>query len=547
MAIGKIVESTQLLLIITGLTLLFSSCSPSNTSKHNPEQTLHVSIGAAPQALDPHLIVGVPAMKVVAALFETLLTMDAQSNQPAPGLAHTWHMGDGGLTYRFILRDELKWSDGSPITADDIVVTWQRIFAANIGHPFAQDYYAIAGAKAYHLGEHRDFTRVGVKALDRQTVEFKLKAPDPLFLKRLTHASTSPIQKANLLAFTELDNPVSAWTQGKNLVGNGPFRLVDWQLNKMIVVEKNPHYWDAQNVKLEKIVFYPIENMATEERMFRSGKVQLLYGGKIPQEKIQTYQKESPEKLVIVQGYATYYYNFNTLRAPFDNVNVRRAFTYAVDRDSIIQRIAKAGQTPALTLSPKDRLYSPDSPIRFAPKLAQQYLADAGYPNGDGFPPVTLTFNTDAGHRKVSVALQQMWKKHLNIDVQLDNQEWKVFLSNRRQHVFDISRDGSSSTFADPMDMLNSFTSAHVMNTAGWSNAEYDRLLASARTELNVETRLALLEKAEIIFTREVPVFPIYYYAYSYLIAPEVKGMEFNSIEVPNYKSIYIDYSAREK
>jgi len=534
------------LTIISSFVLYTTACTPSSDSGEHPEQTLHLSIGASPQALDPHLIAGVPAMKVISSLFEPLLLMNTDTLQPEAGAAETWSVDDNGLRYVFKLRDNARWSDGSPVTAHDFVFTWQRILSPGIGHYYAQDFYPIIGAQQYHQGKSEDFSSVGVKALSDHQLEFSLHSPDPLFLKRLTHDTTSPVQKANILSFGTIDNPVSRWTQPPNMVSNGPFMLTRWELNKVLVAEKNPHYWKHSAVTLERIVFYPNEDTAVEERMFRSGQLQVAYGGSVPAEKIATYRQQAPDKLVITDSYATYYYDFNTQRPPFNNVDVRKAFAFAVDREKIVEKIAKAGQQPAYTLSPVDDFFQPSSALEFNPEKARDFLAAAGYPNGEGFPIATLIYNTHEQHRKVSIALQQMWKKHLNVEVQIENQEWKVFLGTRRQHDFDIARDGSSSTFADPMDFLTTYTTGHELNTPNWQNPEFDALLVKARVETDFEKRMTLLEQAETLFMEHMPVVPLYYYAYSYLISPEVKGMKFNRIEKPDYRAISIDKSSKE-
>ncbi|TVZ39310.1 oligopeptide transport system substrate-binding protein [Alteromonadaceae bacterium 2753L.S.0a.02] len=527
------------LLALTGCT-----DKPANTQP-DPEQTLRIAIGAAPQSLDPHLVAGVPAMKILAALFEPLLVMNPITTEPEPGVAESWEISADGKHYTFQLRDSAKWSDGSPVTAKDFVFGWKRILSPGISSNYALDYYVIEGAPRYHQGKTRDFGTVGVKATGEHQLEFFLQYPDPLFLKRLTHESTLPVQEAAITKFAAYDDPVSEWTRPPNLISNGPFYLTEWRLNQKIVALKNPYYWRADEVKLEKIIFIPAEDTAATERMFRSGQIDMDYGGQIPSEKIATYQKEAPDKLVIKPGYASYYYDFNTQRTPFNNVNVRRAFVYAIDRQKIVERISKAGQIASVNLAPRGENFSPNSPISFDPEKARQFLAAAGYPNGEGFPPVTLKYNTYEGHRKVSIALQQMWKEYLGIEVALENQEWKVFLNTRRNHDFDICRDGASSTFADPMDLLAPFSTGHEMNSPDWQNPAFDELVTSAKKELNTEKRMAILEQAEEILLDQVPVIPIYYYSYSYLISPAVKGMHFGRVEKPDYKTIYIDRSAQ--
>lgn len=529
------------LLAVTALVTSFASCSKNTVDDSTPLQTLRASIGASPQSLDPHQIAGVPSQRVVAALADTLLHMNPESLQPEPGAAESWTMSDDGLVYTFQLRQAGKWSDGSPVTAGDFVFSWQRILSPRMGHYYAQDFYPIVGAQAFNKGETTDFSTVGVKALDDHSLQFTLNSPDPLFAKRMTHETTAPVQPDNILKFAELDDPVSKWTRPGNMITNGPFRLVAWELNKIIELEKNPYYWDADNVRLEKLLIYPIEDQATEERMFRSGQLDAIYTGRILEQKIAYYRENNPDALRTQSYYATYFYIFNTQKPPFDNTLVRKALSLAVDREKITSSVLKAGQQPAHTLSPATPGYHNSRSIAFNPEAARKALEEAGYPNGEGFPAVTLTYNTSEDHRKVAIAIQQMWKKYLNLDIAIENQEWKVFLSNRKQHNFEIARAGSSSSYADPLDFLSSYVTGHGMNDTSWSNAEYDALVEQALKEMNTEKRYALMEQAEDILMEELPLVPINYYVSSYLIAPKVKGVVLNSIDQPNYKPIYIE------
>lgn len=539
------IKRLALVALCAAFTVTVAGCSKSNDSNNDPVQTLHASIGASPQSLDPHQVAGVPALKVLAALCEPLLTPNLDTVQPEPAVAERWEISEDGLNYRFFIRNTAKWSDGSPLTAQDFVFTWQRILSPNIGHYYAMDFYAIKGAKAFNSGETTDFSTVGVKAIDNSTLEFQLIRQDPLFLKRMTSEQVCPVQPKTILAHAAIDDPVSKWTQPPNMVSNGPFKLVRWELNKILELDKNTYYWDADNVKLEKMYLYPIEDSATEERMFRSGQLQITLGGKIIEQKIPYYQQNKPDLLTIEPHYATYFYIFNTQQPPFDNVLIRRALAYAIDRDKIVSSILKSGQKPTTKLSPQTPGYQAHNSVSFDPERAKALLAEAGYPNGEGFPETTLTYNTLEDHRKIATAIQQMWKKYLNINVSLENQEWKVFLSNRKQHNFQVARAGSSSSFADPLDFLSSYVTGHAMNDTGWSNMEFDGLIDNALHEINTEKRFRILENAEDILLDEVPLVPIYTYVTSYLKTPSVKGIKFNLIDQPSYKTMYIDPEAK--
>lgn len=532
----------HLLLLIMSFTVLLS-CGK-GTSKQSDttelEQVLHLSIGAFPGNIDPHQVTDMPGIKVVAALMESLLVTDYQTFTQHPGVAESWEELEDGTLYRFTLRENAKWSNGETVTAQDFVYAWQRILSPGLGNQFALDYYAIKNASAFHKGEIEDFSEVGVKALSDRLLEFRLERRDPLFLKRMSDARTAPVHKATVEKFGALDDPNNLWIRAGNYVGNGPFILKRWELNQIIEVEKNPHYWDEKNILLQKVLLNPAESESIEERLFRSGQIDIAFGERIPVDKIARYKAEMPEVFFSQPAYATYFYLFNTQKPPFDNVDVRRAFSYAIDKALITQRITKNDEAVANALSPISDAYQPPQMPAYNPELAREHLAKAGYPGGAGFPRVTLSYNTAELHQALAVAIQQMWKKELNVDVVLENQEWKVFLDFRQHLQHDIARAGSSSSFADPVDFLDSLRTDHGMNDTGWSNAEYDALVESSNLADSQQERYELLYKAEQILLDQLPLVPIFYYNHSFLKAPRVKGFEFNMVNYPVYKGVYL-------
>lgn len=536
----------HLLLLIMSFTMLLS-CGK-GTSKQSDaaelEQVLHLSIGAFPGNIDPHQVTDMPGIKVVAALMESLLVTDYQTFTQHPAVAESWEELEDGTLYRFTLRENAKWSNGETVTAQDFVYAWQRILSPGLGNQFALDYYAIKNASAFHKDEIEDFSEVGVKALSDRLLEFRLERRDPLFLKRMSDARTAPVHKATVEKFGALDDPNNRWIRAGNYVGNGPFILKRWELNQIIEVEKNPHYWDEKNILLQKVLLNPAETESIEERLFRSGQIDIAFGGRIPVDKIARYKAEMPEVFFSQPAYATYFYLFNTQKPPFDNVDVRRAFSYAIDKALITQRITKNDEAVANALSPISEAYQPPQMPAYSPELAREHLTKAGYPGGAGFPRVTLSYNTAELHQALAVAIQQMWKKELNVDVVLENQEWKVFLDFRQHLQHDIARAGSSSSFADPVDFLDSLRTGHGMNDTGWSNPEYDALVESSNLADSQQERYELLYQAEQILLDQLPLVPIFYYNHSFLKAPRVKGFEFNMVNYPVYKGVYLQASS---
>jgi len=529
-------------LLFLSVSLVLASCSENKNLHNSNVQELHISIGAAPQSLDPHVLTGVPELKVLAAISEPLVKLNLDTMTIEPATAESWEISESGLIYTFKIRQTAHWSDGSAVTAHDFVFSWQRALMAAVAWQYATDYYVIKGAEEYHQSADPSPEMLGVTALNDHTLQFELNYPAPLFLSRLSSEIIVPIQRQALLSHGEIDQIQSDWTLAENYISNGPFVLKTWELNKVLIAEKNPYYWDKENVRLEKVHIYPLETESAEERAYRSGQIQVAFGGRIPVNKIATYREQKPNNIKIQPAYGIYNYLINTTKAPFDDARVRQALSHAIDRQAIVDNITKAGEIVATSITPPTPGYSellPDTQYDLA--KAKQLLADAGFPNGEGFPSFSLLYNTSDVHRKIALAIQQMWKINLGIDTTLENQEWKVYLDTRQSKNYDVSRAGSISLLGDPIDFLESYISGHGMNDSGWSNTEYDRLIKTASTELNQAKRSKLLAEAEKILLQEAPTIPIYYYVYSYLVADNVKGLHINPLSRIDYKSIYIE------
>lgn len=538
-------SSYRISALITGVLtiVLLYGCGGqiSNVEHGNQHQILHANNSSEPQDLDPHITSGTVEHNLQKALFEGLTRKNPQTLEPIPGVAESWTISDDGKIYTFKIRENARWSNGDPVTAHDFVYSWRRILSARLAADYSYMLYHIDNGEQYHTGEIQDFAQVGAKALDDHTLQVRLKNPTPYFLQLLDHSSLFPVHQATIEKFGAMDERGTRWTRAGNFVGNGPFTLKTWEVNKIIIVEKNPLFWEADTIRLQQIHFYPVEDMNTEERMFRTGQIHMTLQGNIAIEKISTYKNNHPELIHIHPGYATYYYEFNTTRKPFDDIRVRRALAMAIDRQQIIDRIVKGGQTPAYALTPPDPYgYQPKAAIPYDIETAKKLLAEAGYPDGKGFPKVELLYNTMDAHQKVAVAIQQMWKTNLNIDVQPINQEWKVYMNSKKNLEHDIARAGWLADYVDPSNFLEILLSEGGNNDTGWKNKEYDRLLAEAAAALNTEDRYALLQQAEQLIVDEVPLIPIYYYSNIHLVAKSVKGWENNIMKYHPYNPMYL-------
>ena len=533
--------------VITAVLWLIASCSfdyETNVESGTRQGILHIGNGDEPQELDPHIVTGHIEHKLCLALLEGLLTLHPEHLQVAPGVARDWQVSEDGRTYRFHLREDARWSNGDPVTAVDFVYSWRRALLPALGNNYAYMLYYLSNAEAFHRGEITDFAEVGVSAPDALTLEVELDNPTPFFPHLLTHMSYYPVHRATIETFGAADERGTRWTRPGNYVGNGPFKLKEWTLNRRIVVEKNEQYWDADKVQLNGIVFYPVQNATTEERMFRAG--QLHITGTIPTDKIAGYRRDRPEVLKLHPFFSTYYYLFNTGIPPLDQVKVRQALALAIDRQQIVDKITMAGELPAFSYTPPEvNGYTAGSGLHYDVEQARTLLAEAGYPGGAGFPPLELMYNTSEGHRRIAIAVQQMWKTSLNINVTLVNQDWKVYLDKRDGRDYQIARAGWIGDYLDPNTFLDMYTSHSGNNDTGWSNPRYDTLIAEAAQTTDRQRRFAMFRQAEAILMEELPIMPIYTYVNKALVSPDVQGWHPNLLDIHPYKYISLAPSAK--
>ena len=538
---NKTIECLALLLSVLFVVLL-SGCGggENNVSSGNREGILHWGNGDEPQELDPHIVTGVPEHHIIVALLEGLVLKNPASLKPAPGVAESWGISDDGKTYTFYLRKNARWSNGDAVTAEDFAWSWQRALLPSLGNQYAYMYYPIKNAEAFATGKLKDFSKVGVNVVDPHTLVVTLNNPTPYFLQLLDHYSMFPVHRATIEKFGEAGERGTQWTRAANFVGNGPFTLKQWDLNKVLIVEKNPLYWDATKVRLNGINFYPTQNQTTEERMFRAD--QLHYTSGVPVDKIAVYRQNNPELLHIAPYLGTYFYRINTRLKHLSDVRVRQALAMTINREQIVEHVMKAGQLPAYAITPPDTMgYTADSDLHYDPEQARQLLSAAGYPNGEGFPVTEILYNTDESHRKIAVTIQQMWKKELNINVTLLNQDWKVYLDTESSGNYQISRAAWIGDYVDPNSFLDMWLADSGNNRTGWNNPKFDQLITQVAPRAPTqEQRYAAFRRAEKILLEDMPIIPIYTYVSQHLIHPSVKGLSANLLNHPMYKYVYL-------
>jgi|UniRef100_UPI00404A1C47 oligopeptide transport system substrate-binding protein len=499
-----------------------------------------VGNGAEPSDLDPQTITGIPERNITAAMFEGLTRNDPKTLEAIPGQAKSWDVSADGLVYTFHLREGLTWSDGAPLTAKDFYASFRRILTGSLASDNSDQLYDVVNAEEYHKGKLQDFSQVGFRVIDDLTLEVRLKHPASFLLKTMGSRTWVPVPLHVLEKFGDPYMQGSPWTRPGNIVVNGPFKLKEWKPNSYVEVERNPRYWNADTVKLNGIRFFPIDNQPAEEAAFRSG--QLHKTERVPLTKIAVYRKEAPEKLHIHPYSGVYYYNFNVNKPPFTDVRVRRALAMAVNRESLVKNVTLAGEIPAYHFTPEGISgYVSQARTKLDFDEARRLLAEAGYPGGKGMPPITLLYNTAENHRVIAEAIQQTWKHELGIDIQLENQEWKVYLDNMQHEFYQICRAGLIMDPYDPSQFLRVFTSDNGFNRTGWKNDEYDRLYKEVMDTADDAKRMELMQQMEKILTDAMPILPIYYYTNQYLMDPSVKGWEDNLLSQAPFEQVWLE------
>ncbi len=473
--------------------------------------TFTVGNSGVPETLDPQLVYSLPEQRISLALFENLLTYDAKSGDPQPGLAQSWAQGSDGLTWTITLRENAVWSDGTPITAQTVVDSWLRALDPDTGSPYVfllTD--LIKGAAEYNAGKAAS-QDVALKAVDDRTLQFTTVSPAPYVPDLLPQPAFSVVPMHVIRTHPK------DWTLPQNFVGNGPFVLKDWDSQARILLMKNPRYWDQKNVRVDQLIYLPVEDSDSAYAMFLKGAIDWSTAFP-PADKLAEAKKRADYVLSPVLG--TYYYEFNTTRPPFNDPRVRKAFTMAVNRSDLLGKIIQAGQVAAYSLTPPlaGRFpYTPPNGIAESADKARKLLSDAGFPGGKGFPKVRLLYNTNDQHKLIAEGLRDRWQQVLGVAVDLVDQEWGAFLQTKKSGVmggFDLVRAGWAADYRDPFAFLSLFSSDNrTLNDGGYASASYDLLLNKANSQADGPERMKTFQSAEdMLVDQDVAILPLYFY-----------------------------------
>jgi oligopeptide transport system substrate-binding protein len=519
------------------LVLFCMSCGRQVPILSHETGTVIVNNQSEPETIDPSLYTGHPDATIIIQLFEGLISFNPQTLEPVPGVAEEWNISPDGLVYTFHLRKTARWSDGKPVTARDFKYSLIRLLRPETASRYAYQAYYIKNGESFNKGEIEDESELGIEVIDDYALKITLESPTPYFLSLLFHPTLYPVRQ------DVVEKYGTDWTRPENIVGNGPFVLEKWQLQKEMVMTPNPYYWDLKNVKPKKLIFYPIENALTAYKMYQAD--QIMVTQPVPLASIDKLIAEKDPELMVAPYFTTYFYKINTTLPALKNKKIRKALSLVIDRNKIVEKILKAGQLPAWTLVPPETTrYDPPVPeytkvdIPEAKKLLREGLTEE---NLEAFPETRLLYNTSEAHKKLALAVTDMWREHLGLNIVPYNQEWKVFLKTENNMDYQIIRQGWVGDYLDPNTFLDLFLTNGGNNNTGWSNAGYDSLIRSAAREQNTHERMELLKKAEAILIDEQPIIPLYFYVMTILKKPYLKGYYGNAMDLHNYKHAYID------
>ncbi len=598
--------------------------------------------GTEIKSIDPAVVKGVPEARVIYGIFEGLVNFHPETLEPTPGVAERWEISDDGLVYTFHINPQARWSDGSPVTAEDFRWSWRRMLHPETAAPYSYQAYSIHGAQEFNTlrfepgdrveveladrpnegqmfpsgtllhgrlervelfestqdgvirlpdeteseaseseaseasesdakksdadeddeneplrvyvvamddGRTRrwstetaanvlnqlqaencqwvvlDFDQhVGIEVLDEHTLRVTLNDPTPYFLKLVAFYTLFPVHQPSITEFGAPD-----WTKPDRLVCNGAFTVGERRIRDRMRLNKNPHYWNADQVALNTVDVLALQGAPTMLNLYLTGQVDWITD--VPSAVIPDLRDR--EDFHIQPQLGTYFYRLNTTVKPLDDVRVRRALALAIDKEAITKWVTLGGEVATNRVVPPGiDGYETAINNEFNPQEAQRLLAEAGFPNGQGFPRLEILYNTHEAHQAIAEVVQAQWARHLGIRVGLTNMEWQSYLEHTQNMKYSIGRAGWIGDYVDPNTFLDMWVSGGANNETGWSHPEYDRLIAEAAKTQDPDQRMELFHQAEAILVEEKPIIPIYHYVTKNMVRPEVQGFYGNPLDV---------------
>lgn len=500
-----------------------SSATSAPTGELADVQEITLNNAAEPESLDPHKVSGVPESNLIRQMFEGLTTTDS-NGKIAPGMASEWSSPDNKV-WTFKLRDA-NWSNGDPVTAHDFVYSLRRLVDPVTASPYATYLVGlkVANAEAVVDGKAKPET-LGVKAIDDKTLEITLSEPVPYFPNAMFHTSVKPVNQKVVQAHGD------KWTSPQNFVGNGAYKLKDWQVNERIVLERNPSYYNNDKTTINTATFLSITADTTDVARYKAGEIDVTYDA-LPPTQFESLKKELGDQVRVQPRLCTYYYDFNHTEPPFNDVRVRKALSLTLDRDTIAYKILNQGQKPAHQYTPEStdgmKNYTPewvswDREKRIAE--AKRLLNEAGY-NESNPLKFELLYNTNEQHKTLAVAVASFWKKDLGfVEATLNNQEWKTYLETRRNQKHQMSRGGWCADYNEPSTFLNTLLSTDSGNYGKYNSPEFDAIMnKTLGADVTPEQRAELYHQAEALLDKDSATIFVYQYVSPRLIKPYVQG-----------------------
>ena len=518
-------------LVVLASLFVLVSCTKKDAGKEEygleVKNTLRVNITTEPPSLDWQKATDTTSSDIINNMMAGLTDYDF--SQPeigiVPGLATEWTPNKTATVFTFKLRPGVKWTNGVEFTGQQVVDGWERLLNPATASEYAYFLFSIKNAQEYNQGKIKDFNQVGVKLLDPMTLEVTLNRPKSYFPMLLTHQSTYPILK---------DLPAKhgdRWTSPENIATLGQYRLKVWEHDKAIVLEKNDQFFGAPG-KIPFILCRMIADQSTAINLFDAGKLDILKT--LPSIEIKKLRAR-PEYRKVDMLY-TYFYGFNVRKPPFNNLKVRKAFALAVDRDEIVNLVG-GDRLPMSSWIPRGMFgHDPAIGIKFDPAKAKELFKEAGFADPKKFPKVTIGFNTNEDHKRIAENVQAQLKRNLGVEVELKNEEWKVYINSLKVDPPNMYRMGWVADYPDPDNYMALMTSYSENNRTGWKNKAYDELVEMGAAELDKGKRKEIYTKAhKLMMEDEMPAIPFYSAIAQYLISSRVKNFPLNAMDDTNY------------
>ena len=528
--------------LLVGLVLGGLGCGRRETrvAAGTRDQVLHIGNGAEPKDLDPNTQRAAIEYTIMSALFEGLVVIAGDGETILPGVAERWEISADKLVYTFHLRSDARWSDGAPITADDFLFSFRRVFTPSMAAPNADVGYAIAGASDYATGKNTSPDSLGLRAVDARTFEIRLAHPAPYFFFVLGGAPFMPVPRHVIERHGGATRPGTPWTRPGNLVGNGPFVLKSWQAQVNVTAAKNPQYWDRAHVRLNEIRFYGIESPDGEERAYRAGELHVTY--RTPLNKLAVYQGNKIPQLHVTPMLWTNFVIFNTTRPPFDRGEVRRAFALAINRERLVSGVLHESGSVAHALTrPGTGGYSPPVLSDHDPAEARRLLAQAGYPSGAGIPKVEFLISPNGAEAELAQVLQNNWQQELGVRIEIVQQESKTGLDAMVSKNYQAGLTGYFYGTPAAEFILTVGNGDSPSNWTGWNSPDFNRAFKEAKFAQSTEARHAAYDRMERLIQAEAPFAPLYFTNQCNLIHPSVRGWRDNSFYAIDWRDLWLE------